>query len=83
VDLLGGDALCWSRHEQRAVDLVERPLRWLRDPSRSVCVLNWRNAETALAGCPFLRYESDGLRLRVERAFSRPRPMPRLEPIDA
>jgi hypothetical protein len=75
---LGLDDIDKSRWEGCDLQLVDQPLAWLREPVGSAFIIDWSVVAFTLADLDPIDCGSVALAERVERAFLRPRPVPRL-----
>jgi hypothetical protein len=77
---LGLDDIDRARWDGGRLNLVDKPLDWLREPEGAACIIDWSVADFTLADLEPTRVEvwcsSLALAERVEQV--RPRPMPKL-----
>jgi hypothetical protein len=75
---LGLDEIDRCRWEGRELQLVDKPLAWLRQPVDSAYLIDWTVAASTLADVDPVCCSSVAFAERVQRAFLRPRPVPEL-----
>jgi hypothetical protein len=77
---LGLDDIDRARWDGGRLNLVDKPLEWLREPEGAACIIDWSVADFTLADLEPAKVEvwcsSLALAERVEQV--RPRPMPKL-----
>jgi hypothetical protein len=75
---LGLDEIDRCRWDGRDLQLVDKPLAWLRQPVDSAYLIDWTVAAFTFADVASINCSSVAFAERVERVFLRPRPVPEL-----
>jgi hypothetical protein len=75
---LGLDEIGRCRWEGHELQLVDKPLAWLRQPVDSAYLIDWTVAAFTLADVHLIWCSSVAFAEHVQRAFLRPRPVPEL-----
>jgi hypothetical protein len=75
---LGLDEIDRCRWEGSELQLVDKPLAWLRQPVESAYLIDWTVAAFTLADVHLIWCNSVAFAERIQSAFLRPRPLPEL-----